>query len=103
VVRDLPSGDEADVVLVRDREGLERVIKIYRRNVSVDVEVARRMTALDQMFLIAPYQTGYGNSRHWELMEYVSGGSLADHLDHTMAPGLTGTRSSRRYARSPRR
>jgi hypothetical protein len=81
IERDLPGGGEADVVLVRDARGTAAVVKVYRRHISVDAEVARRLTELDRTYLVAPYQTGHENGRHWELMEYVPGGSLAEHVD----------------------
>ncbi|MCW3814438.1 protein kinase [Micromonospora sp. DR5-3] len=90
IVRDLPGGGEADVVLVRDAEGRERIVKIYRRYVVVDAEVSRRLTTLDRTHLTAPHRTGYDHGRHWELMEYVPGGSLAEQLDAAGATPLSG-------------
>ncbi|WBB80618.1 protein kinase [Micromonospora sp. WMMD882] len=86
IVRDLPGGGEADLVLVRDTAGDQRVVKIYRRHVTVDREVAARLVTLDRTHLVAPERTGHDDGRHWELMEYVPGGSLADHLDTATLP-----------------
>lgn len=85
IVRELPGGGEADVVLIRDAGGLERVVKIYRRHVTLDIEVMRRLAGLDRTRLLAPERTGYDHGRHWELMEYIPGGSLAEHIDRVGA------------------
>ncbi|GIF73913.1 protein kinase domain-containing protein [Asanoa siamensis] len=84
IVRDLRGGGEADIVLTRDADGRAHVVKIYRRHIRIDQAAADRLTSLDRSYLVAPVQTGFENGRHWEVMEYVPGGSLADHLG---APG----------------
>lgn len=81
IVRELPGGGEADVLLIRDATGRERVVKIYRRHITLDAEVMRRLVGLDRTRLLAPERTGFDHGRHWELMEYVPGGSLAEYLD----------------------
>jgi hypothetical protein len=79
IVGELAGGGEADVVLVEPIEGGERrVAKIYRGSITVDAQAAARLPDLDRTFLVAPLSTGFDNGRHWELMEYVPGGSLAD-------------------------
>lgn len=77
IVGELAGGGEADVVLVQDAAGDQRVVKIYRRGVAVDAQAALRLTTLDRTYLAAPFETGSEHGRHWELMEYVSGGTLA--------------------------
>jgi hypothetical protein len=83
IVRELPGGGEADVLLVRGPQDVQRVLKVYRRNVTIDVEALRRVTALDRAHLVLPELTGHEGGRHWDLMEFVAGGTLAEHLEQT--------------------
>lgn len=66
IVRELPGGGEADVVLVEDAAARQWVVKIYRSNATVDGRAAARLTTLDRTFLVAPLRTGYDNGRHWQ-------------------------------------
>ncbi len=79
-VRDLGSGGEADVLLVRDRQTGESVVmRIYRRaDMPIDADKLNRLRAADPRHLIRLLDWGQGHGYSWEKLEYAGGGSLDD-------------------------
>ena len=89
VVRELPGGAEADVILVVDLlSAEERVVKLYRsRSTSLD----DRMLALVQgdeslPHVVRSYEWGTDHGAWFEIQEYVANGSLGDLLHAEGAP-----------------
>jgi tRNA A-37 threonylcarbamoyl transferase component Bud32 len=69
-------GAEADVVLVRDRQGVDHVAKIYRRGFTVDPAVSRKLGELGSRHVVRIHEAGMSDGRAYELLEYVPGGNL---------------------------
>jgi len=78
VVRELPGGGEADVLVVRDTGGVEWLVKIYRSGYTADLEVIRRLAESPSDVLVCPEDHGHDEGRYWERMELLRHGSLAD-------------------------
>jgi hypothetical protein len=84
VIRELPGGAEADVLLCTDRSnGEHRVIKLYRtRGVSLDDDMLTRVQhEAGTPHVVRSYEWGEEHSTWYEVQEYVTGGSLGDLID----------------------
>ncbi|WP_428966176.1 serine/threonine protein kinase [Micromonospora fluostatini] len=80
VLRELSSGGEGDLYVVRERAtGLDRVLKLYRTGWTPDQRVtgyvlrSRRSRHLVRMF-----EVGTAERRSYEIMEYLAGHTAAD-------------------------
>ncbi|WP_128643162.1 serine/threonine-protein kinase [Streptomyces sp. SS] len=82
VVGELPhQGREADVLRVRDESGHDLVAKVYRSGVRVASEVWDRLRTLDCLHVVRVMEAGHSDGRDFELLEYVTGGSLEKPAD----------------------
>lgn len=81
VRRELPvHGGEADIKLVRDREGTEFVLKLYRRGFDPDPKVWAAVRGMRSRHIVRIFETGRAGDRSYELMEHLTGGTL-DEVD----------------------
>lgn len=69
-------GAEADLLRVRDADGTELVVKIFRRGFTADRAVWRKLPTLTSPHIAAILETGNGEGRDYEVIEYVPGGNL---------------------------
>ncbi|MFN2496299.1 MAG: serine/threonine-protein kinase, partial [Pseudonocardiaceae bacterium] len=69
-------GAEADVVRVRDADGQDLVLKLYRPEITPDPDVWRALPRLRTPNLVRVHETGQAAGRSYELMEYLPGGNL---------------------------
>ncbi|MEU4065434.1 protein kinase [Streptomyces wedmorensis] len=77
VVGELPhQGREADILLVRDADGVQLVAKVYRSGVRVAPTVWEKLRNLDARHVVRVLETGHSDGRDFELLEYIEGGSL---------------------------
>jgi len=78
--RDLGSGGEADLLLVRERStGEPAVVRIYRHEgLAVDSTKLDRLRHADRRYLIGLLDWGRGDGCTWEVLEYAAAGSLED-------------------------
>lgn len=77
VVSELPhQGREADVLRVSDESGHDLVAKVYRSGVRVASGVWDRLRSLESRHVVRMVEAGHSDGRDFELLEYVSGGSL---------------------------
>jgi hypothetical protein len=87
IERELPTrGNEADLFVVRplrDGEDTPVVVKLYRANVHPKEEVLTRIAALDGRHVIRQIEHGMSEGRSYEVIEYATGGSLADLMRET--------------------
>lgn len=74
---ELPTqGAESDLLHVRDAEGTELVVKIFRRGYTADREVWRMLPTLDSPHVVRILATGHAEGRDYEVMEYIAAGNL---------------------------
>ena len=77
-------GGEADAYRCRDEEtGDIVVVKIYRANLQPKKQVLDQLKGLRHEDLVALLDYGTWQGRFFEVMEYATGGTLADHAPHT--------------------
>ncbi|MGC5289656.1 protein kinase domain-containing protein [Micromonospora sp. DT231] len=86
VIAALPAGAEADVFLLRDAAGHDRVLKIYRPGIVIDEDAVDRLIGLRSERLVTPIDFGVAEGRRWELTEYLPAGTLADFVDQSPRP-----------------
>jgi serine/threonine protein kinase len=78
-LRDMASGGEGDLLLVRHRESGElRVVKIYRGERRRDEEALKILSSALKEHVVKVYESDRTDGRYWEVMEYCEQGSLAD-------------------------
>jgi hypothetical protein len=81
-IRDLASGGESDVLLVRRRADGERVVlKLYRLGFEPDEAVLARVRDLPPRHVVQIFDYGRSQFGWWEELEWVEHGSLADLLE----------------------
>jgi serine/threonine protein kinase len=81
-IEELSSGGEADVYLV-ETGAKRRVLKVYRRGIELDLQVRLKLKGVNAPGLATIYDWGIEDGRHFELVEYVHGQTLAELLrDH---------------------
>jgi hypothetical protein len=81
VRRELPvHGGEADIKLVRDHDGHELVLKLYRRGFDPDPGVWQAVQGMRSRHIVKIFETGRAGDRSYELMEHLTGGTL-DEVD----------------------
>jgi hypothetical protein len=77
VVGELPvQGAESDLLLVRDAQGTDYVVKIYRRGYGADREVWRKLPELASPHVVRIFETGRADDRDFEVIEYAPAGNL---------------------------
>ena len=85
IVRELDSGAEAHVLLVRSKAGRQLVYKTYHERNRVTPETGERISRASKSIegkkhLVEIVKCGEYDSRWWELLEYCELGSLRSHL-----------------------
>ncbi|MFI6498156.1 serine/threonine protein kinase [Nonomuraea typhae] len=81
LVRELPGGAEAQLFLVTDEEGRERILKIYRAGHGPDPAAFAALAGLVGVpHLVEVFERGTAAGRAYELMEHLAGGDLLDLL-----------------------
>lgn len=79
IVRELESrGAEADLLLIADDTGQQRVAKIYRAGIEPKTEVLQRVGGISFEHVVHLFDHGPSDGRWYELLEYVENGSLED-------------------------
>ena len=74
---ELPTqGAESDLLHVRDAEGTELVVKIFRRGFNADRSVWEKLPTLDSPHVVSIRETGHAEGRDYEVIEYISAGNL---------------------------
>jgi hypothetical protein len=87
IEQELPAeGGQAVCLLVRNAEGTRRIVKLYHPGRPLDVEVVESIQRLTSPHVARIFDKGLASEpdsggRDWELMEYVSGGTLRQVLD----------------------
>ncbi|MBO3750644.1 protein kinase [Streptosporangiaceae bacterium NEAU-GS5] len=77
LVRELEGGAEAQLFLVTDHEGRERVIKLYLVGQRPDPAVSAAMAEMArERHLVEVFERGTAAGRDYEVMEHLAGGSL---------------------------
>ncbi|WP_433333895.1 serine/threonine-protein kinase [Spirillospora sp. CA-294931] len=77
LVAELPvQGAESDLLLVRDSDGREFVVKMFRRGYRADRDVWEKLPALESAHVVRILETGEADGRDYEVTEYAPGGSL---------------------------
>jgi eukaryotic-like serine/threonine-protein kinase len=91
VVGELPvQGAESDLLLVRDAQGVDYVVKIYRRGYGADREVWRKLPELASPHVVRIFETGRADDRDFEVIEYAPAGNLRALIPATgLEPELT--------------
>lgn len=70
---------EADLWLAKDGRGRSVVLKLYRYGVKPKAEVAKKLPRISREHVVEVYARGVGpDERHYEVLEHVRHGSLAD-------------------------
>lgn len=78
-LRDMASGGEGDLLLVRHKPSDElRVVKIYRSNRQRDERALELLSKADRDHVVVIHESGQHSGRWWEVMEYCQHGSLVD-------------------------
>ncbi len=81
-LKDMASGGEGDLLLVRHREsGERRVVKIYRGERRRDEQALEVLSGALEQHVVKVYKSGRTDGRSWEVMEYCEQGSLADLIE----------------------
>lgn len=82
-VAPLGTGGQARVIQVRSRRQPEilRVLKIYNPGSQPRPEVIDSYSRLDPQHVVRIYDSGAIDDQHYEIMEYLSGGSLRQLID----------------------
>ncbi|MEV4008683.1 protein kinase, partial [Actinomadura sp. NPDC049753] len=81
-VAELPvQGAESDLLLVRDADGAEFVVKIFRRGYRADREVWAKLPALDAPNVLRILETGHADGRDYEIAAYAPDGNLRALMD----------------------
>ncbi len=77
VLGELPAqGAESDLLHVRDGDGAELVVKIFRRGFTADREVWRKLPTLGSSHVVRIVETGHAEGRDYEVIEYIPAGNL---------------------------
>jgi eukaryotic-like serine/threonine-protein kinase len=77
LIGELPTqGAESDLLHVRDADGTELVVKIFRRGFTADREVWQKLPTLDSPHVVRILETGHAGGRDHEIIEYISAGNL---------------------------
>lgn len=77
VLGELPAqGAESDLLHVRDGDGTELVVKIFRRGFTADRSVWRKLPTLDSPHVVRILETGHAEGRDYEVIEYIPAGNL---------------------------
>ncbi|GAA0356784.1 protein kinase [Actinoallomurus spadix] len=77
VVGEIPAqGAESDLLHVRDLEGTDLVVKIFRRGFTADRSVWRKLPTLGSAHVVRIPETGHAEGRDYEVIEYVAEGNL---------------------------
>jgi serine/threonine protein kinase len=71
-------GAEADLLVVTNTAGEQRVAKIYRARIEPKTEVLRRVGGSSFEHVVRLYDHGHSDGRWYELLEYIQLGSLED-------------------------
>jgi hypothetical protein len=88
VLGELPTqGAESDLLHVRDDEGTELVVKIFRRGFTADRSVWQKLPTLDSPHVVRILETGHAEGRDYEVIEYISAGNLRV-VGSRLAPAL---------------
>ncbi|WP_204040276.1 protein kinase domain-containing protein [Acrocarpospora phusangensis] len=69
-------GVEADLVQVRDPDGENQVVKIFRRGFAADRQVWEKLRSTPSPHIVRITETGHSDGRDYEVMEYVANGNL---------------------------
>ncbi|MEU9844251.1 protein kinase [Actinomadura sp. NPDC048032] len=86
-VAELPvQGAESDLLLVRDADGAEFVVKIFRRGYRADREVWAKLPALDAPNVLRILETGHADGRDYEIAAYAPDGNLRALMDEGPLP-----------------
>lgn len=87
VVAELPvQGAESDLLLVRDADGAEFVVKIFRRGYRADREVWAKLPALEAPNVLRILETGHADGRDYEVAAYAPDGNLRTLMDEGPLP-----------------
>ncbi|MBB6400156.1 hypothetical protein BKA00_007070 [Actinomadura coerulea] len=87
VVAELPvQGAESDLLLVRDDDGAEFVVKIFRRGYRADREVWAKLPALQAPNVLRILETGHADGRDYEVAAYAPDGNLRTLMDEGPLP-----------------
>jgi WD40 repeat protein len=81
LIRALPSGGEADMLLVADAADTNLVLKLYRPGVVPSPETWRALQAIDSPHITSLVDWGEAGGRVYEVLEYIPAGTLADLTD----------------------
>jgi hypothetical protein len=74
---ELPTqGAESDLLHVRDHDGTELVVKLFRRGFTADREVWQKLPTLDSPHVVRILETGHAEGRDYEVIEYIPAGNL---------------------------
>ena len=74
---ELPTqGAESDLLHVRDADGTEFVVKIFRRGFTADRSVWEKLPTLDSPHVVRILDTGHAEGRDYEVIEYIAAGNL---------------------------
>jgi hypothetical protein len=77
IVGELPvQGAESDLLQVRDAQGADYVVKLYRRGYGADREVWRKLPELASQHVVRILETGRAGDRDYEVIEYAPAGNL---------------------------
>lgn len=89
IVERLPtSGAEADLYIVDDHlDGERSVLKLYRDGIDVSIGALDRLATANVAHVVTIKEHGPVEARHYELLEYVNGGTIAD-LQRRKGPRL---------------
>ncbi|MFC5187324.1 serine/threonine-protein kinase [Actinomadura harenae] len=82
VVAELPvQGAESDLLLVRDGDGRELVMKVFRRGYNADRDVWAKLPALGSAHVVRILETGSAGGRDYEVAEYAEHGNLRTFME----------------------
>lgn len=82
VVAELPvQGAESDLLLVRDGDDRELVMKVFRRGYHADRDVWAKLPSLGSRHVVRILETGSAGGRDYEVAEYAEHGNLRTLMD----------------------
>jgi eukaryotic-like serine/threonine-protein kinase len=77
VLGELPAqGAESDLLHVRGADGIELVVKLFRRGFTADRSVWRMLPTLGSPHVVRILETGHAEGRDYEVIEYIAAGNL---------------------------
>ena len=78
IVDVLQSGAQADVYLVEDSTGKQRVAKVYHSSTQIKEAVLGKVRGVQLPHVVTMYDFGHDDGHWWETQEYAAHGTLLD-------------------------